>query len=447
MKNQKRKFSLKRINIHMNIGTVIFGIIFIYLIITLILFATKKHIETYQVIAGPLSGNETYTALILRDEEVVSSSSSGYVNYFINESSKAAKNDVVCSVSESKDVNLNKTLDDSDYSELRNLCAKASNSYSNIDYDDIYGLQYSLANIMWDSEAVMSSAGNFYSASTDGVVSCYIDGYESFTENDLTADMGQNKGYNSERLKNQQKVEIGTPLFKLVKSETWTIYFPITDAQTLSLAAIQNLDVKVKFLKDNNTETGKLSFITNGDQRFGKITLTSGMFRYVDERFLDVEIVSNIQTGLKIPISSVVTKEFYTIPSSYLTQEEGEDGVLKETRKSDGSSSTEFVPVTVYESTLPEGASEEIYYIDKTLFEKGDIIIKPDSNTRYTIRDTAALEGVYCVNKGYTVFRKIEIIDKNSEFCIVKEGTSYGLSLYDYIAKDGTAVDENDIVA
>ncbi len=447
MKKKKRRFNFKKLNIHLNIGTAIFGIIFIYLIITLILFATKKNIETYQVIAGPLSGNETYTALIVRDEEVVTSSSSGYVNYFINESSKISKNDVVCCVSESKDVNLNKTLDNSDYSEMRNLSAKASNSYDNVNYDDIYSLQYSLSNVMWDSEALMASAGNFYNASTDGIVSCYLDGYEYFTENDLTSDMGQNKGYNSERLNNQDKVEVGTELYKIVKSETWTIYFPITDAQTLSLASIQNLDVKVKFLTDNNTETGKLSFLTNGEQRFGKITLTSGMYRYIDERFIDVEIVSNIQTGLKIPVSSVVTKDFYTVPSSYLTQQEGEDGLLKETRGKDGTNTTSFVPVTVYESVMPEGAAEELYYIDKSLFDEGDIIIKPDSNTRYTIRDTATLEGVYCVNKGYAVFRKIEILDKNNEFCIVKERTSYGLSLYDYIVKDGTSVDENDIVA
>ena len=75
----------RRFRIHFNIGTVMFGILFIYLCITLILFATKRHVETWQVISGPLSGNDTYTALIRRNEEVVKSSVEGYVNYFVQD--------------------------------------------------------------------------------------------------------------------------------------------------------------------------------------------------------------------------------------------------------------------------------------------------------------------------------------------------------------------------
>lgn len=436
----------KRIRIQLNIGTVIFGILFIYLVITLILYATRRHVDTYQVISGPLSGNDTYTALILRDEEVVTASVDGYVNFFINDAAKVSKSDLICCVSPDKLPTSNVTVDTAGYRKLRELTQNASKSFDSVKFDDIYDLQYSISNVLWDSAAVNSAAGNFYAANSDGIVSTYVDGLEYLQESDLTADLGQNAGYLSVRLSNQQKVSNGTALYRRVNGEEWTIYFPITDAQTVRLASLSS--IKVKFLKDNNTESGKLSFFTNGSQRFGKITFESGLFRYVDDRYIEVEIISNVQTGLKIPTSSIVSKEFYTVPASFLTYSGGNDntGFLKESTNDDGTKSTSFVEATVYAKVTPEDGSEDLYYIDKSVFEDGDVLIRPDSTTRFSIRATASLEGVYCVNKGFSVFRKVEIIDQNSDFCIVREGTSYGLSLYDFIVRDGSTVKEEDIL-
>ena len=53
---------------------------------------------------------------------------------------------------------------------------------------------------------------------------------------------------------------------------------------------------------------------------------------------------------------------------------------------------------------------------------------------------------MYNINRGYTVFRRIEIIDQNEEYCIVKTGTAYGLSLYDNIVLDSSTVSEDEIL-
>ena len=63
-----------------------------------------------------------------------------------------------------------------------------------------------------------------------------------------------------------------------------------------------------------------------------------------------------------------------------------------------------------------------------------------------TLEQTASLQGVYNINKGYAVFRKVEILFQNEEYTIVNTGTSYGLSLYDHIALDASAIKENQIV-
>ena len=78
-------FRKKHFNI--NIGTVIFGALFLYLIITVVLYLTAEHISSYQVTSGPLSQNETYTALALRSEEVVDATAGGYVSYYLGDSS------------------------------------------------------------------------------------------------------------------------------------------------------------------------------------------------------------------------------------------------------------------------------------------------------------------------------------------------------------------------
>ena len=50
------------------------------------------------------------------------------------------------------------------------------------------------------------------------------------------------------------------------------------------------------------------------------------------------------------------------------------------------------------------------------------------------------------MNKGYAVFRQINILDQNEEYCIVSQGTSYGLQAFDYIVLDGKSVKEEEIL-
>ena len=56
------------------------------------------------------------------------------------------------------------------------------------------------------------------------------------------------------------------------------------------------------------------------------------------------------------------------------------------------------------------------------------------------------LEGVYCINKGYAVFRKVVIIDQNEEYCIVESGTTYGIAQFDNIVSDSSTVKEEEIL-
>ena len=166
------------------------------------------------------------------------------------------------------------------------------------------------------------------------------------------------------------------------------------------------------------------------------------MVRYASDRFLDIELVTNTKTGLKIPMSSVVSKEFYLIPEEFKTQgnNQQEAGFLVRREGKGGKTTTEFISTTLYE--LKDGS----YYVETSDFKKGDVIVKQDSSQNYVIGETAELEGVYSMNKGYAVFRKISVLDQNDEYCIVDKDTSYGIAQFDHIVLNGSSVKEEDIL-
>ena len=200
--------------------------------------------------------------------------------------------------------------------------------------------------------------------------------------------------------------------------------------------------MKIKFKKDGVTANAGFSIIRINSKPYAKLDMTNSCIRYATDRFIDIELMVNSIDGLKIPVSSVVEKDFYTIPVDYATQggDSNRLGFLLEIYDEDGKSSTQFVEPTIYYST------DEDYYVETHEFEVGSYIVKTDSTDRYPIGKTAKLTGVYNINKGYAVFKQINILYQNEEYDIVEEGTTYGISVYDHIVLDGKSVKEDDII-
>ena len=57
------------------------------------------------------------------------------------------------------------------------------------------------------------------------------------------------------------------------------------------------------------------------------------MVTFCTDRFLDVELITEEEEGLKIPNSSIVQKEFFLVPEDYVVQggNSSSFGVMKET--------------------------------------------------------------------------------------------------------------------
>lgn len=428
-------------NIHLNISTFIFAALVLYMVVTFFIYVGSNKITSYLVTRGPLDKNVTYTGLVVRQEKIYQAATGGYIHYHIREGNKIAKNGAVYSLSDSKASLQRTSLTREAQKDIQAIYERYSLNYDSNDFHSVYNLKYevegSILDYVKDGETGSATA---CLSDNDGIVVYEKDGFEEFKEEDLTDKIFSKKSYKKINLKTSEKIKAGSDVFKLVEDENWSVYIPLTNKQMAQLASKST--IKVRFQKDGVSQIANISIIVSEDNIYAKLSFSSGMIRYINDRFLDVELVTNTEAGLKIPISSIVKKEFYTIPREYLTyggNTNAQAGFLKEVFTKSGESTTLFVPVTLFKT------EEDLVYIDKKSFKKGDILVKENSSDRYTVEDTGSMDGVYSINKGYAVFRQVLIIDQDEEYCIVKEGQDYSIAQFDHIVLNGKTVKEDDI--
>lgn len=445
-------------------AVIIFTIILIYLIAFVAIYMSKSKVRTYEVNSGSLTSNTVYTGLAVRTEKVFNSQFAGNINYYLRAGVKAKVGDTVYTVDETGRVsqiisqlnNDKNTLSAENLRVVKNTLNNFKTNYSGDTFNKVYDLKADLnstvlesinQNIMKNLDSIISSTGsqNLFQtvkSDTSGVVVYNIDGYENFTEDSLKSSIFNTKNYSKKILNTESLIVANNPAYKLITSENWTVYIPIGQNDIDKYELSGKTSVQIRFIKDNITTNANFSIITKNDEKFGKLTLNKYMIRYASDRLLDIELLASNNSGLKIPVSSLVEKDFYTIPKEYLTTGGNSNsyGFLCEHYNSDGSVVAEFREVNVYSTT------DTLCYVNTTDFSAGDNIVKTNSSDRYVIGAMAPLNGVYCVNTGYTTFRRVEILEQNKEYCIIKKGTSYGISVYDHIILDGTNIKENVII-
>lgn len=441
---------------NMNIGIILFILIFIYLIVTVLMYFTGKHVSAYEVREGSILKDTAYTGLILRNETVVNAEADGYVNYFAPEGAKAgAKTNVYALSSKKLDFDNPSSeetaaLTADEQASLLSKTQSFSENFASSHFSDVYTLRTSVSNILENKSSqsrhsqldIMVNEGQeelqVYKAARDGIVVYSTDGYEGIQLGDVTKKMISKSKYEQVNFANNTQVKAGDPIYKLVTDDNWTLAILLDDKTAQSMADTKS--VKVRFTKDNETAWADFSIYNTKDANLGFLTFSNAMIRYVQERYLDIELILEDQSGLKIPKSAIVNKKFYLVPEDYLTQggNSKETGIL--VRKS--KDNTQFQKADVYYRDMESG----MVYLSVDAFNNDTVLVKPDSAETMVLEKTKTLKGVYNINKGYAVFKQINILSESDEYYIVQSGNDYGLSNYDHIALDGTTVRENDVV-
>lgn len=459
-KSNIRKYR-KPINI--NIGMLIFLAIFAYLVICVVLYVKSDPVVGYEVKKGSLSVNSIYQGIALRKEQTVEAPRAGYVNYYAREGERVAVGNLVYSIDETgriadylgESAPGENTLSDTDLSELKSDMVNFVHGFSKENYSTTYDFKYALqGNVMkfannallGNIEAIAGSNGaiNLCYAPNTGIVVYSTDGYENKLSEEIRSSDFDSEDYNKTSLLNNDLVAAGEVVYKVCTSENWEIVIRAGNDMAAQLNEMEY--VKVRFLKNQYESWGHVKLLgvcdDSPDETFVSLEFTNSMVTFCTDRFLDIEVITEEEEGLKIPNSSIVQKEFFLVPDEYVIQGKSSSsfGVMRETYNEDGSKSSEFIETPIYEYTDKE------YYLDDAQLRIGDVLVKTDSMETYTVSKRGGLIGVYNINKGYADFKQIQILYQNDEYSIVKSNTEYGLNVYDYIALDAESVTVNDFI-
>lgn len=452
----------KKKSVKVNILFVLFCCVLLYVVIVMINYLRTTHTVRYQVVEGSLATSTIYRAIAVRDEKLVTNPTAGYVNFIAREGQRVAVGDLVYLVDESGNLNDyieaqslgENTLTDKELADFRTDIINFVHSYDNADYDSVYDFKYSLKNTVsklantkllnnMDGAASGSSLSfkYVYSGNT-GIVAYWYDGYEQLKLSDINKECFDEKKYEKTQLLSNELRGIDEKIYKLSLNDNWSIVFPVDD-EKYAESLLDEGYILVKFLKNQDESWGKVSLLHNADGTYVQLTFTNSMLNYVDERYLDVELVLKNETGLKIPSSSIAEKEFFLIDSNYVTEDENDNyTVLMQVYNEDGTKTASAKSLEVYYYDEALGA----YYVDDTVLSAGDLLFGSDQTT-FVVKERGTLIGVYNINKGYADFKQITILYQNEEYAIVKSNTTYGLRVYDYIALDATTVDDDQFIS
>lgn len=461
-KNDKNKsISIKKYRGRwdLNVGIILFAIVLFYLLITVAGALGRERISVYEVRKGSIVRDNSYTGIVVREETTVTAEADGYVSYYQNENSKvksgtniyALSPEAIDTESGSGDtvegISLNPDLQGEVILQLQSY----NENYNANDFSKVYSLKNSINTSLQDTysvtrtqqlAALINESGIeavSYAAPRDGIVAFTVDGYEGVTKDNFTPEHFDLTRYESSVLADQMQISAGDPVYRLITNENWSVIVPLDDATAESLIEDEVSSIRVRVDKDSESMWADLSVIQKEDGYYGCLDFDNSMIRYAEDRFLNIELILEDESGLKIPKTSVVDQKFYVIPGEYMTTggNSSSSGIM--VRKKNGD--VEFVSVDIYDVS-----DEGEVCISRDEIEEGTVILKPDSDETYVIGKTRSIQGVYNINKGYAVFKKVKVLCENDEYYIVQEGEDYSLSNYDHIVQNGKSVDSDDIV-
>lgn len=450
------KFKRKR---ELNLGMFLFAIVFIYLIVTIVMYFSNDNISVYEVREGSIVRDTSYTGLIIREETAVSAQADGYVSYYQNENTKVKAGTNIYALS-SAPLNTNETVSSEEgsggvdppvLSGVILLLQNFNENYRSSDFSSVYSLGDEIDTSLQDTyretrmqhldAAVSASSLNVtsYASEKDGIVAFTVDGMESLTKDTFTDENFDNTEYENTVLSDQMEIDAGDPVYRLITSEDWSVIVRLDKETAESLTKDDVTSIRVRVDKDSETMWADFSVIQRNGGYYGCLDFNDSMIRYAGDRFLNIELILEDESGLKIPRSSVVEEDFYVIPQEYLTGggNSSDSGFLV----SSGDGGMQFKAVDIYDVS-----EDGEIYVSRDDLDVGDVLIQPESDNTFTVGVTKSLQGVYNINRGYAVFKKVSILCENDEYYIVEEGEDYGLYNYDHIVQNGSGVSPDEVV-
>lgn len=455
LQRRKKVTKIKKTKLPQLKMLIVFFAIFMYFLFYILGYFKRDKASIYRVVSDTRLEDINSTGIILRNEKVDVAKNAGYINYYVNPLSMVAKKDIIYTIDSTGNI-YNKLISEEKTKDAGSESIKSilyQYYVNNLEYSSVYNLKNLLKestymnssqNVMTKLSGVVKNYGNnnyfhVHYSPVNGIVVYGSDGMEELTLEDIRSELFEKAGEHSTYLppENAEKIDIGTPVYRLIEDETWRIVVPITEEQKKSLAQRDTVDVMIE--DSSYKARAEVEVLEKEDASYAVLTLYNYMVNFADKRFVNVYMILNRTSGLKIAKSSVIEKNFYIIPSDFFvtrTENTTEKGLIHFTYSKDGVPDFKFVETPIYYEK--EGFT---YIAANEGFTAGDRISKTKDvnaidNDEYvmTISKMESLKGVYNINKGYPEFRRIEMIsDIENDYYLISDNTKFGLSEYDNI--------------
>ncbi|MBP3200250.1 MAG: hypothetical protein J6M39_01175 [Lachnospiraceae bacterium] len=444
--NNKKKFSVFYI---FRVLIVLVFIIILYIVFNFVRIFNKEEVKVYEVATGEIVNVDRHKGFIYRDESVATCMSDGYINFFVTNAERVNRGAFIYAVNDAPSNIKLYELNDKDKSSIKQNIKMYNNNISDLEFSNIYLAKDGLRELIneinivkqledRDIEKEISAKEKGY-AKYAGLISFLIDGFETAKSDDFTEELI--KGYSVSKYETQKKdVRKNDAIYKIIKSPEFVIVFDsVYDYDNYS-----NKDsLRIKFVYENVTANGRIdSFIGSDGKKHFKLYITEYPEKFIDKRVVDFEIENKKVHGFKIPIKSIISKDCFVIPKN----------IIEKDLSTDEDMCYKFVANGAKERvTFNISKEDDKYYyisIDDALskVKYGDVLTNR-YNDIYSLNEVKKLEGVYNMNKGYAVFKNIEVIDRTNEYAIIKDNTVNGVAIYDHLALNASEINEGDLIS
>ncbi len=459
------------------IAVLLFIIILFYAVGFAVKYMQRTVVANDTVVYGSIDSAKICTGVVVRDEVVYNSPTSGEAVFNVADNDKVKADTEICSVQDTAAVeNLQADLNEINEKilemqktresisavsdEVKHYNAQIKSSTDNYafrltsgDISVLYAMKSDvqklidtrnqrllsensgslsgLAEQRAQQQSRISESKNAVVSADSGVISCYSDGLESKYTFDSMGDLTEkdtNINQNGNVL--DKAVNEGEPLFKIVRSNDWYIVSYIPNS------LIENWTVGDKvsiYAHTQNEDTRKLevqvaSLNTGEKTTLAVLKSTKYLVDYINVRSITFE-TTKVMDGLKIPNNAIVEQTMLKVSSDFVVNN-------KIYKKSGDDTYAEL-------DVVPAGTNSEegVTYIpfDINRINVGDTLAMPDDKSKtFTISDVVTVKGVFVMNTGIAEFCKINLDNSssNANYTVLDPGINTNIKLYDRIVTD-----------
>lgn len=243
---------------------------------------------------------------------------------------------------------------------------------------------------------------------------------------------------NNESIKTSTKVNMNDFLFRLVDPYSWKVILSIPKEIQLENNQKVKLESVVKGIELDGTVVKVYS--ANEDLNNVIISLTKGIEYFLNERTAEVNFIYKEASGLQIPASSIVERNYYSIPKTALDTKKERQGVwlIK-------NNSVQFAELTSFDETDEEYlipiTNENVKMDDWILLDP-----KQSMSAKMQLKEIQTQKGVYVLLGGVTKFKPVQVLAVDGKLAVVKSNSVEGVKVFDRVITNPTSIKDNELI-